>query len=136
MASHLRETQRYTRLSFWYPLSYLVPGSLMLVFAPGLADHFSNGHYSIFALRLVGAAMTGFTILVLNVFVQRVERLYNAVIYVRLPVAAIVAWTFVESRDPLFLILFLTVMPGVFFSLMGKWADRRVTAQLSSVSSP
>jgi hypothetical protein len=117
---------KYTRLSFWYPLSYLVPASLVLVFAPSfLLDHVSSGHYSVPMARLVGAAMTGFTIMVANVVVHRVERLYDAVIYVRLPVLAIVAWLYVETRDLLFLVLVLTVLPGVFFSLIARWADLR-----------
>ena len=116
----------YTRLSFIYPISYLVPASLVLVFAPKfLLDHFSSHHYSVELARLTGAAMLGFTILILNIFFQKVEQLYDSVIYVRLPVIAIVAWLYASSHDKLFLILVLTVMLGVFFSTFAKMYDKK-----------
>lgn len=120
------ETKRLTRLSFWYPISYLIPASLVLIFAPQfLLDHFSNGNYSIYITRLVGAAMLAFTIMVLNIFYYRVEQLYTAVIYVRIPVLAIVAWLYIDSHDPLFLILFITVIPGVFISMIARRMDKK-----------
>ena len=124
----IHETKKYTRLSFWYPISYLVPASLILVFAPKfLLDNFSTGGYSIYVTRLVGAAMLGFTILVLNIVFHRVERLYDAVIYVRLPVMAIVLWLYADTKDPLFLILVLTILPGIIFSYVAKQIDKRRT---------
>jgi hypothetical protein len=126
MSDAATETKRYTRLSFWYPISYLVPASLVLVFAPGfLLEHFSNAHYSIYLARLVGAAMLAFTIMVLNIVLHRVEKLYDSVIYVRLPVLAVVGWLYADTHDPLFLILIVTVLPGVFFSYFARVADRR-----------
>jgi hypothetical protein len=126
----MNESKRLTRLSFWYPISYLIPASLILVFAPGfLLDNFSNGHYSIYITRLVGAAMLAFTILVLNIFYYRVEMLYNAVIYVRLPVLAIVAWLYFDTKDPLFAILVITVLPGVIFSTIAKQMDKKRAQQ-------
>lgn len=119
-------TKRYTRLSFFYPLSYLVPASLVLVFAPRfLLSHFSTGDYSIYPVRLVGAAMLGFTIMVANVVYHRAEALYDAVIYVRLPVVAIVSWLYLDTHDPLFAILVATVVPGVFLSSFARVLDRR-----------
>ena len=124
--STIPETKRYTRLSFWYPISYLIPASLVLVFAPKfLLDNFSNGDYSIYMTRLVGAAMLAFTIMVLNISLYRVEQLYDAVIYVRLPVVCIVTWLYFDTHDPLFLILILTVLPGVFFSSIAKMMDKK-----------
>lgn len=126
------ETKKYTRLSFWYPISYLVPASLVLIFAPEfLLDNFSNGHYSIPMTKLAGAAMMGFTILVLSIFFTRSEQLYNAVIYVRLPVMAVVAWLYMQTHDPLFLILVATVLPGVIISSIAKRYDakRNITRQ-------
>ena len=121
-----KETKRLTRLSLWYPISYLVPCSLVLIFAPQfLLDHFANGSYSIYMTRLVGAAMMGFTIMVVNVFYYRVEKLYNAVIYVRLPVMAVVLWLYLDTKDILFLILLITVLPGVIFSSIAKMLDKR-----------
>lgn len=120
------ETKKYTRLSFWYPISYLVPASLVLIFAPSfLLDNFSNGNYSIPMTRLAGAAMLGFTILVLSIFFSRAEKLYDAVIYVRLPVMAVVAWLYMDTHDPLFLILVCTVLPGVLISSVAKWYDAK-----------
>jgi uncharacterized membrane protein YhaH (DUF805 family) len=122
----MTETKRYTRLSFWYPISYLIPASLVLVFAPKfLLDNFSNGDYSIYMTRLVGAAMLAFTIMVLNISLYRVEQLYDAVIYVRLPVVCIVTWLYVDTHDPLFLILILTVLPGVLVSSVAKMMDKK-----------
>lgn len=69
--------------------------------------------------------MLGFTILILNIFFQKVEQLYDSVIYVRLPVIAIVAWLYASSHDKLFLILVLTVMLGVFFSTFAKMYDKK-----------
>jgi hypothetical protein len=120
------ETKKFTRLSFWYPISYLIPASLVLVFAPGfLLEHFSNGGHSVPMTRLVGAAMSAFTIMVLNIVFHRVEKLYDSVIYVRLPVLAVVGWLYADTGDLLFLILIITVLPGVFLSLWAKRADRR-----------
>jgi len=120
------ETKRLTRLSFWYPISYLVPCSLVLIFAPKfLLDNFSNGNYSIYMTRLAGAAMLGFTILVLNITFQRIEKLYNAVIYVRIPVMAVVTWLYIDTKDPLFMILLITVLPGVVFSSIAKMMDKK-----------
>lgn len=67
--------------------------------------------------------MTGFTIMVLNVALLRVEQPYDAVVYVRLPVLAIVAWLWLETHDPLFAILFLTVIPEVLLSTLCKRID-------------
>ena len=60
--------------------------------------------------------MTGFTIMVLNVALLRVEQPYDAVIYVRLPVLAIVAWLWLETHDPLFAIPPLRAQRGVAFA--------------------
>ncbi len=120
------ETKHYTRLSFIYPLSYLIPASLVLVFAPRfLLDHFSSHRYSVELARLAGAAMLAFTIMVLNIFFYRVEQLYDSVIYCRLPVLAIVGWLYASSHDELFLILIITVLPGVFFSTYARIYDKK-----------
>ena len=130
MSTNVREAKHYTRLSFWYPISFLVPASLILVFVPQfLLTHFSSEMYSLPAMRLAGAAMSAFTILVLNIFFLRVEPLYNAVIYVRLPVLAIVAWIYATTRNPLFLTLFVMVVPGEVLSFFAYLADRRQAAR-------
>jgi hypothetical protein len=122
----IKETKRLTRLSFLYPLSYLIPCSLVLIFAPKfLLDNFSNGNYSIFMTRLAGAAMLGFTIMVFSVFYFRVEAIYDVVIFVRLPVMAVVTWLYIDTHDPLFLILLITVLPGVVFSSIAKSIDKK-----------
>lgn len=119
------EMKRNTRLSFWYPISYLIPASLTLIFAPKfLLDHFSNGNYSVYMTRLAGAAMLGFTVLVINIVFYKVEKLYDALIYVRIPVLLVVSWLYVDTNDPLFLILVCTVFPGVIFSGIARWRDR------------
>ena len=118
--------KKYLRLSFWYPISYLVPASLVLIFAPQfLLDNFSTGHYSIPMTRLAGAAMLGFTILVVSIVYYRIEKLYDMLIYVRIPVLGIITWLYLDTHDLLFLILILTVFPGVIFSSIGKWYDQK-----------
>ena|GEM_PF-4626620 len=121
------ESKHYTRLSFLYPLSYLIPASLVLVFAPKfLLDNFANHHYSIELARLAGAAMLGFTVMVFNIFHYKVEQLYDSVIYVRIPVIAIITWLYISSHDKLFLILILTVFPGIIFSSIAKIYDKKL----------
>jgi len=121
-----KETKRLTRLSFLYPLSYLIPCSLVLIFAPKfLLDNFSNGNYSIYMTRLAGAAMLGFTIMVFSVFYFKVEAIYDVVIFVRLPVMAVVTWLYIDTKDPFFMILLVTVLPGVILSTIAKMRDKK-----------
>ena len=121
-----KETKRLTRLSFLYPLSYLIPCSLVLIFAPKfLLDNFSNGNYSIYMTRLAGAAMLGFTIMVFSVFYYKVEAIYDVVIFVRLPVMAVVTWLYIDTKDPFFMILLVTVLPGVILSTIAKMRDKK-----------
>jgi ABC-type enterochelin transport system permease subunit len=75
--------------------------------------------------RLAGAAMLGFTIMVFSVFYFKVEAIYDVVIFVRLPVMAVVTWLYIDTHDPLFLILLITVLPGVVFSSIAKSIDKK-----------
>ena len=74
-------------------------------------------------------ARFGFVVMVSHELLMDFKKLYSALIYVRIPVMAIVGWLYLETSDPLFLILVLTVLPGVILSSVAKWYDAKKNVQ-------
>ena len=74
-------------------------------------------------------ARFGFVVMVSHELLMDFKKLYSALIYVRIPVMAIVGWLYLETSDPLFLILVLTVLPGVILSSVATWYDAKKNVQ-------
>ena len=74
-------------------------------------------------------ARFGFVVMVSHELLMDFKKLYSALIYVRIPVMAIVGWLYLETSDPLFLILVLTVLPGVILSSVAKWYHAKKNVQ-------
>lgn len=114
-----------TRNSLLYPIAYLVPCSLALVFVPGpLLDLVSTGGYQIYLARLLGGAMAAFTTLVVMTWVHAIEKLYVPVIVTRVLVLGVLAWLYAGNGDPFFAIIFATVLPGVILTTFCRWRQR------------
>lgn len=129
---------RWTRLSFFYLMSYLSGGGLGLLVAPDLALRLlgATASYPAALARLLGAFMVALALLVAQIVRYRVEVLYPTTLMVRVVLLGTLVGLYFASRDPLFLVLSGIVALGMLFTTTGFVADRRrasPAAQRSSV---
>ena len=118
---------RWTRLSFFYLMSYLGVGGIGLLVAPDLATRLlgSTGTYPRVVLRLVGGFMVALSLVIIGIVRDRVEVLYPVTLLVRVVLLTTLLWVFVDSRDPMFLSLAGIVALGMMLTAVGLVPDRR-----------
>ncbi len=118
---------RWTRLSFFYLMTYLALGGLGLLFAPALALRLlmASGDYQEVPMRFLGALLVALALIVIQIVRHRVEVLYTTTLLVRTLLLATIVWLYVKSRDPLFLTLSGIVALGMVLTGLGLLSDRR-----------
>jgi len=116
-----------TRLSLYYLASYLTFAGLALLLVPTFALQllFSNGHYGDVFPRLAGMLLLGLAILIVQIIRHRLEVLYPTTLVVRLFFLVVLAYLFLSSSDPFFLVVFGIVLLGVVFTGYAYLTERR-----------
>lgn len=117
---------RWTRLSFFYLMTYLGLGGLGLLAAPDLALRLlgSTANDSLYLARFIGAFMIALSIIVIQIVRHRVEVMYLTALMARIVLLAAALWLYFESRDLLFLSISGIVGLGMLFTVFGLIADR------------
>jgi hypothetical protein len=107
-----------TRLSLFYLAGYLTFAGLALLLVPTFALKLllSNGDYGEVFPRLAGMLLLGLAILVTQIIRHRIEVLYPTTLIVRLFFLVVLAYLFLSSSDPFFLVIFGIVLLGVVFT--------------------
>src|SRR5262249_18525982 len=125
-----RSVMHWSRLSFFYLMSYLGLGGLGLLVAPELAIRLlgSSESYPPVMLKFIGAFMVSLSIVIIQIVRYRVEVLYPSTLMVRVVLLGTVLWLYVESRDPLFLSIGGIVALGMLFTMTGLLMDRKAPA--------
>jgi hypothetical protein len=116
-----------TRLSLYYLASYLTFAGLALLLVPTFALQllFSNGHYGDVFPRLAGMLLLGLAVLIVQIIRHRLEVLYPTTLIVRLFFLVVLAYLFLSSSDPFFLVVFGIVLLGVVFTGYAYLTERR-----------
>ena len=107
-----------TRLSLFYLVGYLTLAGLALLLVPTFALDLllSNGSYGEVFPRLAGMLLLGLAVLVTQIIRRRIEVLYPTTLLVRLFFLVALAYLFVSSSDPFFLVVFGIVALGVILT--------------------
>jgi hypothetical protein len=107
-----------TRLSLYYLSGYLTFAGLALLLVPTFALQllFSNGDYGEVFPRLAGMLLLGLAILITQIIRHRIEALYATTLVVRLFFLVVLAYLYLSSSDPFFLVVFGIVVLGVIFT--------------------
>jgi hypothetical protein len=107
-----------TRLSLFYLASYLTVAGLALLLVPSFALQLllSNGDYGEVFPRLAGMLLLGLAVLITQIIRHRIEVLYPTTLIVRLFFLVVLAYLFLSSSDPFFLVVFGIVLLGVVFT--------------------
>ncbi|HZS35552.1 MAG TPA: hypothetical protein VFF06_01935 [Polyangia bacterium] len=118
---------RLTRLTLFYPATYLLSGGLAFAAAPSLALKlfFSNGSYGTVFPRFAGVLTFGLGVLVAQIIRHRAEALYSTVLWLRALFCAAWIALYVASGDPLFLILLGMVGFGFLLTASAFLRERR-----------
>src|SRR6266498_1412116 len=96
-----------TRLSLYYPATYLTIAGVLLLLAPRLSLRllFSNGEYGDVFPRIAGMMILGLGLIVIQVIRLRVESLYSTLWGIRLLFCIGWIWFYFYTQDPYFLVL-------------------------------
>ena len=115
-----------TRLSLYYLAAYLAFAGLALLLVPTFALQllFSNGDYGEVFPRLAGMLLLGLAILVTQIIRHRIEVLYPTTLVVRLFFLVVLAYLYLSSSDPFFLVVFGIVVLGVIFTGYSYLSER------------
>jgi hypothetical protein len=107
-----------TRLSLYYLAGYLTFAGLALLLVPTFALKLllSNGDYGETFPRLAGMLLLGLAILITQIIRHRIEVLYPTTLVVRLFFLIVLAYLFLSSSDPFFLVVFGIVLLGVILT--------------------
>jgi hypothetical protein len=116
-----------TRLSLFYLAGYLTFAGLALLLVPTFALKllFSNGDYGDVFPRLAGMLLLGLAVLIVQIIRHRVKALYPTTLAVRVFFLVVLAYLFVSSADPFFLVVFGIVALGVIFTGYAYLGERR-----------
>lgn len=116
-----------TRLSLFYLAGYLTVAGLALLLVPTFALDLllSNGSYGEVFPRLAGMLLLGLAVLVTQIIRHRIEVLYPTTLLVRLFFLVVLAYLFVSSSDPFFLVVFGIVALGVLFTGYSYLTERQ-----------
>ncbi|MDP9271728.1 MAG: hypothetical protein M3P14_12300 [Chloroflexota bacterium] len=115
-----------TRLSLFYLATYLTVAGLALLIVPGFALKllFSNGEYGDVFPRLAGMLLLGLAALVTQIIRHRLEVLYPTTLVVRIFFLAVLAYLYVLSSDPFFVVILGIVALGVLLTGYTYLAER------------
>lgn len=125
---------RWTRLSFYYLITYLAFGGVGLMAAPDLAVRLllGTGTYQEMPMRFLGAFMISLSIIVFQIRRHQIEVLYPTTLIVRVVLLSTILWLYTKSSDPLFLTLAGIVGLGMVFTGLGLVTDRRASGSAAA----
>ena len=116
-----------TRLSLFYPATYLTIAGLSLLLAPQLSLKLllSNGDYGDVFPRVAGLMILGLGLIVIQVIRLRQEQLYPTLWAIRLLFC--IGWLglYFYTRDPYFMVLFAIVGIGFVWTGINLLQERR-----------
>jgi len=116
-----------TRLSLYYPATYLTIAGLSLLLAPQLSLKIllSNGDYGDVFPRAAGLMILGLGLIVIQVIRLRQEQLYSTLWAIRLLFC--IGWLglYFYTRDPYFIVLFAIVGIGFVWTGLNLLQERR-----------
>jgi len=118
-----------TRLSLYYLATYLFFTGVGLLFAPqfSLKLLLSTGHYENTFVQFTGAFMIALSVVVSQIIRHSVEVLYTTTLAVRVFFIVVIVWLYVQTHDPLFLVVLAVVALGVALTATSYMLDRRAT---------
>jgi hypothetical protein len=122
---------RRTRLSLYYVAGYLLLGGTGLLFFPVTSLHllYSKGPYNLIMVRFVGVLLLSLGIFVTQLIRYRVYQLYPATLVVRAIILICLIWFYLETRDPMMMVLTGIVGFGfimTYFSLLKDTRSRNL----------
>jgi hypothetical protein len=116
-----------TRLSLYYPATYLTVAGLSLLLAPQLSLKLllSNGDYGDVFPRVAGMIILGLGLIVIQVIRLRQEQLYSTLWAIRLFFC--IGWLglYLYTRDPYFMVLLAIVGIGFVWTGINLLQERR-----------
>jgi len=116
-----------TRLSLYYLATYLFFTGVGLLFAPqfSLKLLLSTGHYENTFVQFTGAFMIALSVVVSQIIRHSVEVLYTTTLAVRVFFIVVIVWFYVQTQDPLFLVVLAVVALGVALTVTSYMLDKR-----------
>ena len=116
-----------TRLSLYYLFTYLSITGIGLLFAPqfSLKLLFSTGHYENAFVEFTGAFMIALSILVSQIIRYKLEVLYPTTLAVRLFFIIVIVSLYLQTQDPLFLMVLAVVSLGVLLTASAFLMERK-----------
>jgi hypothetical protein len=116
-----------TRLSLYYLVTYLFVTGVGLLFAPQLSLKllFSTGYYENPFVQFTGALMIGLSMVVTQIIRHRIDVLYPTTLFVRTFFIVVVLALYLQTHDPLFLVVLAVVGLGVALTVTAFFLDRR-----------
>ena len=123
----VRVELRRTRLSLFYLVGYLVPAGVLLMMAPRFTLDLlgSNAHYGSVVPRALGITLFVLGVLILQIVRHRVHELYTTTLAVRVFIVAGLVGIYLDSDDPVWLVLAGVVALGFVFTGSSYLLDRR-----------
>lgn len=116
-----------TRLSLYYLATYLFVTGFGLLCAPQLSLKLllSTGHYENTFVQFTGAFMIALSIVVAQIIRHCVVALYPTTLIVRTFFIAVIVALYLQTNDPLFLVVLGVVSFGVALTTTAFLLDRR-----------
>ncbi len=115
-----------TRLSLYYPATYLTVAGVLLLVAPQFSMRllFSNGDYDDVFPRVAGMMILGLGLIVIQVIRLRQEQLYSTLWAIRFLFC--IGWLgfYFYTRDPYFLVLLAIVGVGFIWTGVNLLQER------------
>jgi len=126
---------KYTRISLFYLMGYLLLGGFGLLFFPNamLNILYSNGEYSDMMVRLIGAFMIALGLVVSRTIQLRLVVLYSLTLVVRIFLVSIIGSFYLIYKDPMLLVLFVIVIIGVLLTSISYMVDNKRVIQSGGV---
>lgn len=120
-----------TRLSFYYLATYLLMGGVGFLFFPVLSLQLllSKGPYNLIMVRLVGVLLLSLGIFVVQLIRHRVYSLYPTTLVVRAIILSSLIWFYLETHDPMMMVLVGIVGFGFVLTYISLMKDTRQKEQ-------
>ncbi len=118
-----------TRLSLYYLATYLFFTGVGLLFAPqfSLKLLFSTGHYDNVFVEFTGAFMIAISIIVSQIIRHSITVLYPTTLVVRTFFMVVIVALYMQTHDPLFLVVLAVVSLGVLLTGIAFIAERNAS---------
>lgn len=116
-----------TRISLFYPASYLIIGGVGFLFFPKIVLQLfmSNGDYHNLILRMAGVLLIVIGVIIVQIIRLRVSELYATTLIVRAFILLSFISLYLIYDDPMMIVLTVIVGTVFFFTLISYILDRR-----------